>query len=191
MRPHGPSFRLSSSDSRASKNIQPGLAVNMDGDHSGDRSPRFPVVRPTGFAIQIAFLLEVFLQLLWIHAIRAFFDIDEIRPGTRLANPLRGGDKRVGDGQNNIARLNAGCHECKSNSIGAARESHAVRRSREMSEFAFEFLDHRAANKSRGPQHLLKNRDQFCLQLFVQTHQVQKGNSFVVCNHAILGSSLT
>jgi len=133
-----------------------------------------------GLAIQITFPLEIFPQLNWVHAISAFINVYEIRTRTRLADSFGSSDEGMRNSDDHIARLYPSSHQCKSHRIRTAGEPNAVFRIAKAGEFTLEILHHRTADKGRRSQYFFKNRNQFCLQFFVQTYQVQECYFFVV-----------
>jgi len=155
------------------------LPVNMNRDHCSDRRPPLPVKWSAGFAVQEAFALKILLQLGRIQAIRSLVDVNKIRLRSRLGYSFCSRNKRMGHRDNDIAGLDARCHQGKTDRVCAARDSDAVRRIAEARVVSLKFLNHRPANKTRCSQCLLKDRNQFVLELLVKADQIQKRNFLI------------
>lgn len=63
--------------------------------------------RFAGFAVQVAFLLEIFLKLGRIQAIRTLIDVNKIRTHARLRDSLRSRNEGMWDCDDDVARLDA------------------------------------------------------------------------------------
>jgi hypothetical protein len=152
----------------------------MNRNHSCDWSVPFPVDWLTSFGIDLALPLKVLLQLARVQTVGALIDIHEIWSRVGLANGFRGRNKGVGHGDNHIAPPHSGRHQCKADRVSSTRNSNAVRRVAEKSEFALKLVNHRTANETSCFQHSLKNWDQFLLKSVVKADQVQKRNTSIV-----------
>ncbi len=156
------------------------LTVDVHRDNSRDRCLACPVKCLAGFAVEVAFPLEIFLKLGRVHAIGPLIDVHKIRPCTRLADGFCGRNERVGHRDNNIARLDARCQQGKQNGVGPAGDSEAVRSIRKARKIALESLNHWAADEACGSQRVLKNGKQFLLDFFMKADQIQKRNLLIV-----------
>jgi hypothetical protein len=146
------------------------LTIDMNRDHSRDRSVPFPVNGPSCFGINLTFPFKVLSQLVCIEPVGALVDIHEIWSSAGLANSFRGRNKGVGHGDNHITGSDTGGHQCEADSVSSARDSNAVRCVTEKAEFPLKLLYHRTANKTGRFEYSLKNRDQFFLKSVVETY---------------------
>ena len=144
------------------------LPINMHRNNGGNRGSPLAVIRPARFAVEITFLLQIFLQLPRVHVVRAFVDVHEIRSRARLGNRLGRRNKRMRHRDDHVAGLNARRHQRKSHRVRAARQSDAVRRVAELCEVALEFFHHGAADEPSRAHNLLKYRQQFWFELLMQ-----------------------
>ena len=137
----------------------------MHRHNGGHRRAILSVIRLSGLPVQIAFSFEIFSQLRGVHRIRLLVNIDKVgaRPG--LADRLRRRDEGVRDRHDDVARLHSCGHQSKSHGVGAVGYANAILRVAKRGEFAFEILDHGAADKSGGLQDFLKNGSELRLQL--------------------------
>ena len=107
-------------------------------------------------------------QLLRVHGVSFFVDVDEVGTRTGLADGFGGGDEGVGNGDDHVAGLHAGGDQSEAHGIRAAGHANAVFRVAKGGEFIFEIFDHRAADEAGGADNLLEYGGQLLLEFFVR-----------------------
>src|SRR6267378_2773055 len=97
-------------------------------------------------------VLQVFLKLARVHAIRALVNVDEVGARSRLADRLRRSNERVRDCDDHIASLYTGGSQSEPNGIRSAAYADTMRRVAEFCEVPLKFFHLWAANESGGAQ---------------------------------------
>ena len=117
-----------------------------------------------------------FAQLARVHVVGLLVDIHKLRQCSRLRDRFGRGDKRVGNGHDNVPALHSRRHQREAQRVGSAVDGHRTRRLAKLGKLFFKSLDHRPADKTRRADDLLKNRRQLRFQLNMRRDQIEKRN---------------
>src|SRR5712664_3132557 len=121
-------------------------------------------------------LLKILTDLCRIHVVGAFIDVHEPGFGTRLRYRLRGRDKRVRNGNYDIAGFHAGSHQREAQRIRSATNADTVFRTAKFREGVLKLLDHRTANETSSAECTLENFGQLLLKLDMRCGEIEKWN---------------
>src|SRR5437764_5733686 len=105
--------------------------------------------------VHCALVFEVFGQFVWVHAIGALVDIDEVWACSGLANRFGCSDKGVRNSDNYVLRFYSGRSQSESNSVRSASHAHTLRCVAEARKLPLELLYFRATDKTGRAQGIL------------------------------------
>ena len=145
----------------------------MHGNHCRDDTPGRPVNQLSAPLIKVTSVFEVVAEFLRSHGVSLFVDVHEGNACPGLRNRFGRGDKRVGDGDDDVSRGDSRGQESEAQCIGAAVDSNAVFGIAKCRKFALKLVDHRSTDETRGSESFLGNRQQFAFQLLVRRNQIE------------------
>ena len=119
------------------------------------------------------------LDLFWIDVGRGGIDIDKDRFRTRVGDRLRGGDERVGRGDDFVTGLHARGQQAKVQRAGAAVERHAVLRFAVGGEFLLKLGDLLAEDERRVAANPVERGEYLLAQFAILGFQIEIGNVHV------------
>src|SRR6202035_44977 len=109
-----------------------------------------------GLCVHRALMLEILLELSWVHAISTLVDVDEIGARPSLTDRLSGGDKRMRNRNDDVTRHYTAGGQSESYGVRSARHADAMRGATEFCKLASEFLYLGPADKPGGVQDVLQ-----------------------------------
>ena len=130
----------------------------MHRDNTGDGHSPLAVVRLSRLAIYIALSLDVFLELLGIHAIGPLVDVNKVRSRACLTYCLRCCDERMWNRKHDVSRQDPGGHQREANGVRPACKSDAMGGVTKPRKLALKFFHHGTAHKPGSSQSLLEDR---------------------------------
>src|SRR5208282_3676281 len=101
-----------------------------------------------------------------------FVDVNELGDRAGLGDGFGRRDECVGNGDDDVARANAGSHQGKAQSIGAAVYGHRMFRVTELGERLFEIFNRGATDEACAAQYLLENGCELLFELNVWSDKI-------------------
>src|SRR3979490_806213 len=165
-----------------------GLPVQVNGDHRGHRFAERAVDKAARAAVELALRFHVLAQFQRIHRIRASVHIHEIRTCSCLGNRLCGRNKCVGNRKDNVARLDTGAREGKSQRVRATADANTMLGAAILGKFSFKSFHGGTANERGRPDGCLECSYELVLKFNVRCHQIYKRNRPVLSHFCVLAS---
>src|SRR5579864_7601213 len=124
------------------------LTIEMHRDNGGDPLPCLAFLEDPGLEINLALGFKEFLQLGWIHVVRALANVNEPRLCSSLGDCLRGCDKCIRNCDNDIPCSNPGRHQAEPHGICPTAHTDAIRNIAKLCKTLFEVFNRWSANKA-------------------------------------------
>src|SRR5262245_16109405 len=148
------------------------LAIEMHWHNGADGPLGLSLTQPSVCGGNVAFLLQILAQLGRVHVVRALVNIHKPWECAGLRDSFCSSDEGVGNGDYDVAGLNARSDEGKPEGVGSIGHANAVLRTAKLGVSALKVGDHRSPDEAGTIESRSKYGNEVLFELLVRCYKI-------------------